>query len=64
MAEGYVTRIALDRNCLIIGYEFVNMGKVMELVKQGIDANQAIVDATGIYGRFNEGITFVDPRHE
>lgn len=64
MAEGYVTRIALDRNCLIIGYEFVNMGKVMESVKQGIDANQAIVDATGTYGRFNEGVTFVDPRHE
>ncbi|MCL2034804.1 MAG: iron-sulfur cluster assembly scaffold protein [Oscillospiraceae bacterium] len=64
MAEGYVTRLALDKDGLIIGYEFVHMGKVMNAVKKGVDANQAIKDATGSYGRFAEGVKFIDPREE
>ncbi len=42
MAEGYVTRIALDENSEIIGYEFVHLGKMMEMVKKGTDANEAL----------------------
>lgn len=64
MAEGYVTRIALDEESQIIGYEFVQMGKVMEAVKKGVDANQAIKDATGTYGRFAEGAKYIDPRQD
>lgn len=64
IAEGYVTRIALDVNNEIIGYEFVHLGKVMNAIKKGVDANQAIKDATGTYGRFLEGVKFIDPRHE
>jgi len=64
MAEGYVTRIALDKDDQIIGYEFVHLGKVMNAVKKGVDANQAIKDATGTYGRFAEGVKFIDPREE
>ena len=29
MAEGYVTRIALDEEDLITGYEFINLGRMM-----------------------------------
>ena len=64
MAEGYVTRLALDQDGLIIGYEFVNMGVAMNNIKKGVDANQAIKDATGTYGRFAEGVKHIDPRHE
>lgn len=64
MAEGYVSRLALDEENLIIGYEFVHMGKVMNALKKGVDANQAIKDATGTYGRFAEGAKYVDPREE
>ncbi|GHS93335.1 nitrogen-fixing protein NifU [Synergistales bacterium] len=64
MAEGYVTRIALDKDNLIIGYEFVNMGKAMTAIKKGTDANQAIKDATASYGRFAEAAKLVDPRAE
>lgn len=64
MAEGYVTRIALDENSEIIGYEFVHMGKMMEMVKKGTDANEALKKATGKYGRFDEAKKYVDPRHE
>ena len=64
MAEGYITRLSLDKDSLIIGYEFVHMGKVMNAVKKGVDANQAIKDATGSYGRFADGVKFIDPREE
>ena len=64
MAEGYVTRIALDADSLIIGYEFVNIGKMMAAIKKGVEPAQAMKDATGTYGRFADGVKFVDPRQE
>jgi len=64
MAEGYVTRIALDSGSLIIGYEFVNLGKAMSAIRKGADANKAIKDATGSYGRFAEAARYIDPREE
>lgn len=64
MAEGYVTRIALDENGEIIGYEFVHLGRMMEMIKKGTDANEAVKKATGRYGRFDEAVKYADPRHE
>ena len=64
MAEGYVTKIALDANDEIIGYRFVHLGKMMEMVAKGIDANEAMEKATGQYGRFDEAVKVIDPRHE
>ena len=64
MAEGYVTRLALDKDNLIIGYEFVNLGKAMSAIKKGDDANKAIKDATGSYGRFADAAKYIDPRKE
>ncbi|MCL6591876.1 MAG: iron-sulfur cluster assembly scaffold protein [Firmicutes bacterium] len=64
MAEGYITRIALDENSEIIGYEFVHLGKMMEMIKKGTDANDALKKATGKYGRFDEAKKYLDPRHE
>ena len=34
MAEGYITRVAVDADNEIIGYEFVNLGKMMDAVKR------------------------------
>ena len=42
MAEGYVTDIAIDADKEIIGYKFVNLGKMMESISKGMDANEAI----------------------
>ena len=67
MAEGYVTHLALDKSNLIIGYEFVNLGKFMKAVKKGTDANEALKAATGHYGRFTkeDGVEkYIDPREE
>ncbi|MGL1931997.1 MAG: hypothetical protein OCC45_09570 [Desulfotalea sp.] len=64
MAEGYVKEIALDGNDEIIGYSFVNLGRMMDAIKKGVDANQALKDASGTYGRFAEGVTKIDPRQK
>lgn len=64
MAEGYVTDVALDGNDEIIGYKFVNLGKMMASIKKGVDPGQALKDASGTYGRFAEAVKTIDPRHE
>ncbi|MFI3267721.1 MAG: hypothetical protein R3Y51_03285 [Rikenellaceae bacterium] len=64
MAEGYCTRMALDADGETIGYEFVHLGKVMDMLKKGVDANEAIKNATGTYGRFTEAASYIDPREK
>ena len=64
MAEGYVTRIALDEENLITGYEFINLGRMMDMIKKGEDANEALKKAKGSYGRFKDAVKYIDPRHE
>ena len=67
MAEGYCSRIALDKDNQIIGYEFVHLGKFMDEIKKGTDANEALKKVTGTYGRFSEeqgAVKFIDPRKE
>lgn len=64
MAEGYISEVALDKNNEIIGYKFVNLGKMMDSVKKGVDANEALAKATSTYGRFAEAVKVIDPRHE
>ena len=64
MAEGYITRLALDDNDEVIGYEFVHLGKMMEMIQQGMDANEALAKATSSYGRFDEATRTINPRHE
>ena len=64
MAEGYCTRMALDENDEVIGYEFVHLGKFMDFVKTGSDPKEALEKAKGCYGRFAEAKKYIDPRHE
>lgn len=62
--EGYVTRLALDKNEEIIGYEFVNMGAFMKDISNEVDADTALKAATSTYGRFEDGAKYIDPRKE
>ncbi|MDU2066505.1 MAG: hypothetical protein E6713_16940 [Sporomusaceae bacterium] len=64
LAEGYVTKLGLDENEEIIGYQFVHLGKMMEMIAGGMDANEALTKAKGKYGRFDEATKMIDPRHE
>ncbi len=64
LAEGYIVEIGLDKNDEIIGYKYVNLGKMMENIKKGIEPMEAIEKASGTYGRFEEAIKKIDPRCE
>lgn len=64
LAEGYVTRLALDEDDEVCGYEFVRLGVMMDLIKKGTDANEALKKATSNYGRFANAAKYIDPRHE
>ncbi len=64
MAEGYVTKIALDEDDEIIGYQFVQLGRMMEMIKKGMDANEAYKKASGQYGRIDDAARLIDPREE
>ena len=64
LAEGYVLELGLDKNDEIIGYKYVNIGKMMNNIKKGIEPLEAIERASGIYGRFNEAVKTIDPRNE
>ncbi len=64
MAEGYVTRMALDENDEVIGYEFVSLGKMTDFIKKGDDPTTAYEKAKGTYGRFAEAAKYIDPRKE
>ena len=64
LAEGYVTRLALDDKNQIIGYEYLHLGKFTDFLKKGMNADDALKKATGTYGRFAEGSKYIDPRYE
>ena len=64
MAEGYVTGIALDADDEIIGYQFVNFGRMMDFIKAGDDAQTALDKTKGQYGRVDDAVKIIDPRKE
>ena len=64
MTDGYVKELALDENDEIIGYKFINFGKMMDFIKAGDDANTAFEKASGQYGRVADAVKFIDPRKE
>ena len=64
LAEGYIVEIGLDKDNQIIGYKYVNLGKMMENIKKGIEPMEAIEKASGKYGRFDEAVKKIDPRAE
>jgi len=64
MAVGYIMNIALDEGNEVIGYRFVNLGKMMEDIKKGVDPQAAMEKNTGTYGRFAEAVKVIDPRHD
>lgn len=64
MAEGYVTKLALDQNDEVIGYQFVRLGKMLEDIRHGKEPNEAYKNNIGQYGRFDGAAKYIDPREE
>lgn len=64
MAEGYITKLALDAEGEVIGYQFVHLGKMMEAIRKGATPNEAYEKNVGTYGRFDEAASYIDPRKQ
>ena len=67
LTEGYITKMYLDKDDQVIGYEFVHMGKFMDAIKKGVDANEALKSVTGHYGRTTAeqgAVKSIDPRKD
>ena len=64
LAEGYITKQALDKNGEIIGYEYVNTNLLVELLEKGENAKTALEKCKKTYGRYNEGVEFINPREK
>ena len=64
VAEGYVLKSALDENNVVIGYQFVKLGKMLEDIRRGVEPNEAYKKNIGQYGRFDNAAKYIDPREE
>ena len=64
MDEGYCSKIALNKDDEIVGYEFINCGKMMDFIKKGDEPAEAIKKATGHYGQWDTAAKYIDPRQE
>lgn len=64
ISEGYVTKLGLDEENRIIGYEYVNLGKMMDLVDKGMDIRESLEQSMGCYGRYSEAVKIINPRKE
>jgi len=64
MTDGYVLSIGLDKNNEVIGYKFVNLGKMMKAIRNGTDPKEAYEKAVGTYGRYADAVKTIDPRKE
>lgn len=65
LTEGYITQMFLDKNSEVIGYEYVQTGKLMDALKSGVETSEAIKQATHSYGRTTEeqgAVKSIDPR--
>ena len=64
LAEGRITKLALDKNKEIIGYEYVNLNRLLNLLKDGLDGKKALEQTTKTYGRYDEADSYIDPIKE
>ena len=65
MTEGYVETMAVDKDNQVIGYNCINFGKLMDALKAGKPADEAIKGARTHYGRVTEDqgmVKLIDPR--
>ena len=67
LTEGYITKLAVDENNEVIGYQFVRLGKMMEAIRHGTDPKEAYESNVGTYGRYKKedgAVKYIDPREE
>lgn len=61
-AEGYISKLALDKNKEIIGFEYINTTLLIKSLQNGVNGEQALKNATKQYGRYLDAVSYIDPR--
>ncbi len=61
-AEGYISKLALDENKEIIGFEYINTSRLINALQKGISGTDALKQATNHYGRYDDAVSYIDPR--
>lgn len=67
MAEGYILKVAVDKDDQACGYQFVKLGKMLEDIRHGATPAEAYEKNVGTYGRFTKedgAVKYIDPREE
>ncbi len=59
-SEGYILRLSLDNKDQIIGYQYLTLGSLLADIRLG--KNIIIDNYIEEYGRYDEGVKFLDPR--
>lgn len=62
-AEGYISKLALDENKEIIGFEYINTAVLIKALQNGVGGQDALNKATKHYGRFDDAQEYIDPRN-
>jgi NifU-like protein involved in Fe-S cluster formation len=63
-AEGYILSLGLDGDNEVIGYKFVHLGKMMDMIKDGVSPSEAYEKNIKTYGRYDDAVKYIDPRKE
>jgi len=58
--EGYTTKLALDDSGNVIGYQYLRLGELLKKLSTGKNVN--IKNYLSEYGRYSEGVKWVNPR--
>jgi NifU-like protein involved in Fe-S cluster formation len=67
LAEGYVTKLAIDADDLVCGYQYIRLGKMLEDIRKGKSPEDALNANTAVYGRWSTedgAVKYIDPREE
>ncbi len=63
-AEGYILSLGLNDGGEVCGYKFVNLGKMMEDIRNGVDPNDAYIQNISTYGQYETAAKCIDPRND
>ena len=58
------SQTAFSEGGLPVGASLEDLGKMMEAVKKGVDANEALESAKSHYGQWDSAAKYIDPRQE
>ena len=58
------TQTAFSEGGLPVGASLEDLGKMMDAIKKGEDANKALEAAKSHYGQFDNAVKYIDPRQE